>query len=162
MLIKAFVGLILFASFNSYGAKKECIVLLDKLQNIQAQQRQGQTFKSSVKLREKEDVARQNWWNCENNKTKPKSKTKSKKAKKKVLLKNNNKPLVKKASQVFSSNQAIIVKGRFSGDKQLQWLSYYKRPKKCARPKTTQIFAFCMEDKTAQQDKFEAEFENNN
>lgn len=163
MLIKLFMVMLLIASFQSYGAKKECADLLDKFQNIQSEQKQGQSFKNSVKLRKKEDVARQKWWDCENNKIKPKTKkkTKSVKKKKSIKLKKTYKPSFKDAPQVFSSNQQIVVKGRFSGKKQLHWLSYYKRPKECAKPKTTQVFAFCIEDKTKQQNKFEQEFQKN-
>ena len=163
MLIKLLIGVLFIVSFESYGAKQQCAVLLEKLQNIQSQQKQGQPFKSSIKLREKENVARKKWWDCEKNKVKPKTKdkVKSKKKKKSIKLKKSYKPLNTDTPQVFSSNQPIVVKGRFSGEKQLHWLLYYKRPAECAKPKTTQVFAFCIENKTEQQSKFEEEYEKN-
>jgi len=159
MLIKLFMVMLIIASFQSYGAKKECADLLNKFQNIQSEQKQGQSFKNSVKLRKKEGVARQKWWDCENNKAK--KKTKSTKKKKSIKPNKTYKPLSKDVPQAFSSNKQIVIKGRFTGKKQLHWLSYYKRPKECAKPKTTQVFAFCIEDKTKQQNKFEQEFQNN-
>ncbi|WP_426369254.1 hypothetical protein [Pseudocolwellia sp. HL-MZ7] len=157
MFIRLIALMLMVMSFQSYGAKKECAGLLDKFQNIQSQLKQGQSIKSSASLRKKEDIAREKWWDCENNKT-----TSSSTSKKKVVkLKKTDKSILEDAPKVFSSNKNIVIKGRFSGDKQLQWLEYYQRPKKCGRPKTTQVFAFCMEDKTEQQNKFEQEYQNN-
>ncbi|WP_426359789.1 hypothetical protein ACPUVO_06060 [Pseudocolwellia sp. HL-MZ19] len=163
MFIRLIALMLMVMSFQSYGAKKECAGLLDKFQNIQSQLKQGQSIKSSASLRKKEDIAREKWWDCENNKTTSSSTSKKKKTYKKkvVKLKKTDKSILEDAPQVFSSNKNIVIKGRFSGDKQLQWLEYYQRPKKCGRPKTTQVFAFCMEDKTEQQNKFEQEYQNN-
>jgi hypothetical protein len=160
-----FLVVIFITSFQSHAAKKECVELLNKYHNVQSQQRQGSSFKRSISLRKKEDAARQKWWACENNKLKPKAKSKNKITKKKykkktIKLVNNSNKTIKKTPRVFSSNN-IVIKGRFVGDKQLQWLSFYKRPKECAKPKTTQVFAFCMEDKMTQQDAFEQQFKEN-
>jgi hypothetical protein len=154
----------MITSFESFGAKKECAELLEKFQNIQSQLKQGQSIKSSASLRKQEDEARDKWWNCENNKSTSSSKNENiKTAKKKAIVKSttSDNATLQYAPQVFSSNKDIVIKGRFSGEKQFQWLEYYQRPKKCARPKTTQVFAFCMEDKTEQQNKFEEEYQNN-
>lgn len=157
---------IFITSFQSHAAKKECAELLNKYHNVQSQQRQGHSLKSSISLRKREDKAREKWWDCENNKLKPKSKkkktnkTKSHSKKKTIKLSQNPTKPANDTTSVFSSNRNIVIKGKYTGDKQLQWLTFYKRPKKCARPKTTQVFAFCMEDKTAQQNAFEQQYKN--
>lgn len=157
---------IFITSFQSHAAKKECAELLKKYHNVQSQQRQGHSLKSSITLRKKEDKARQKWWDCENNKLTSKSKkkknnkAKSHSKKKTIKLSQTSTQSSNNTRGVFSSNRNIVIKGKYTGDKQLQWLRFYKRPKKCARPKTTQVFAFCMEDKTAQQNAFEQQYKN--
>ncbi len=150
-------------SSNAAAAKKQCAELLTKLHNIQAQQRQGQSLKNSNKLRSKEDLARERWWDCENNKTTAKTKKKKKRTAKKlkneIKVVKRKKP-AKRVKQEFSSNK-LVIKGKYSGQKQVQWLAFYKRPKKCARPKTTQVFAYCMEYKEKQQQVFEKQYQNN-
>lgn len=142
----------------SFAAKKECTELLTKFHNIQAKQRQAQSLKNSNRLNEKEDIARERWWDCENNKQLSKNK--------KSFIKKTNKPKKKtsqlyrkdkQSAQHFSSNK-LVLKGRYSGDKQFKWLAFYKRPKKCVRPKTTQAFAYCMDHKEKQQLEFEKQY----
>jgi len=164
-LIYSLIVVLALSSFESYGAKKHCAELLTKLHNVQSQQRQGYSLKKGERLRKKEDAARKQWWDCENNRNKPKAKSKRKKKKSKLskttMNKKNNKHTRSKDNknipQGFSSNN-IVIKSKFSGEKQVQWLNFYKRPKKCARPKTTQIFAYCMEEKIEQQQVFEQQY----
>lgn len=162
-LIQLLIIVISLSSFQSYGAKKHCAKLLTKFHNIQAQQRQGSSLKKSKQLRKKEDLARERWWNCESSRSKPKVKSTKKKLK---SSKNQSKkktiklyPSNKKADipRVFTS-KSIVIKSKFKGNKQAQWLNFYKRPAKCAKPKTTQVFAYCMEDKTTQQQVFEQKY----
>lgn len=152
-------GLSLLSS-SVFAAKKECASLLTKLHNVQAQQRSGQSLKNSNRLRKKEDLSRKNWWECENNKNKKKRSSTNKKYK---VLKKKSANVYKKnksAKHVFASNK-LVIKGKYSGQEQSKWLAFYKRPKKCARPKTTQVFAYCMEHKEQQQKVFEKEYQIN-
>ena len=149
---------------TAYAAKKECAVFLNKYHNIQAQQRQGQSIKSSNNLRKKEDLARERWWDCENNKTTNIKKKNNKKPSAKSSKINENKTIKhykndKEPILSFSSNK-LVLKGRYSGDKQFKWLDFYKRPKKCLRPKSTQIFAYCMDHKEKHQTIFEQQYTN--
>ena len=161
------IVLIALLSNNAVAAKKECAELLNKFHNIQAKQRQGQSIKNSNSLREKEDLARERWWDCENNKS-PSKKKKYKKKKKSVVKNassnyNSNAKIYNRALKPiksFSSNK-VVLKGRYSGDKQFKWLAFYKRPKKCGRPKTTQVFAYCMDHKEKQQMIFEQQYKSN-
>lgn len=151
-----FILIILCNSTIVFAAKKECAELLIKFKSVQAEQRQAQSIKNSNRLSDKEDVARERWWDCENNKQMTKNTTspvKNKNSPKKNTLQLYN----KKTIQHFSSNK-LVLKGRYSGDKQFKWLDFYKRPKKCVRPKTTQVFAYCMEHKEKQQLKFDKQY----
>ncbi len=75
---------LLIFSTNS-AAKKRCKPLLEKLHNTQMMQRKSYSLKRGQSLREKEDKARDKWWQCENSSLsafKSKYGTKKKKAKK--------------------------------------------------------------------------------
>ena len=124
MRIQLLLIIFILGSFKSYAAKKESTALLEKLHIIQSKQRQGQSLNNSIKLREKEDAARQKWWACENNKLKPKSKKQKtvKSTKKRIKLKNNKREPIEAQPQDFSANGNIMIKGRFSGEKQFHWL----------------------------------------
>ena len=76
-------------SFLATAGKKHCQSYRNKLDNIQAQQRQASSHKRSISLSNKEAKARDKWWRCETGKLKPKSK-KKKKAKSKPSSKKNN------------------------------------------------------------------------
>lgn len=56
---------------------------------------------------------------------------------------------------LFVSNRSIVVRAKYQGDQLQAWLSYYQPEKKFARPKSTQTFAVCVEDKRRQQGEFE-------
>ncbi|WP_085298388.1 hypothetical protein [Cognaticolwellia mytili] len=73
--------LLVMFSFSAFAGKKQCQTYREKLDNIQAQQRQSNSLKRSNSLSVREDKARDTWWRCENGKLKKKSK-KKKKAKK--------------------------------------------------------------------------------
>jgi len=163
------IAAVLSTSQSAYAAngsiQKKCAKYLNKLDNIQSQQRQGNSLKRSINLRKKEDVARKKWWDCKNNKIKTTKKYKKKnhvKSKYKTKQKNTTtrNAHLQPNQHVFSTNNNIFIKGRYSGDKQFKWLAFYQRPKQCARPKTTQVFAYCMEDKLAQQQVFEQQYKN--
>ena len=157
--------LLLMHSMPVIAAKKHCQSYRQKLDNIQSQQRQGNSLKRSNSLAKKEKKARDTWWRCETGKLKPKSK------KKKVKLKSKKKPSKKyyktdkkqhsklaKTLVPFANSKAIVVKAKYQGEKLQAWLKYYRPEKKCARPKSTQIFAACVEDKRRQQGEFEESY----
>jgi len=155
------LSFLIFLPSTAYAAKKHCAELLAKLHTVQAQQRQGHSFKQSIRLREKEDNAREKWWKCENTrkpsitKNKPASTSKKlrKKPQKRLFLSDQNNA----TSPVFSSSN-IVIKHKYKGEKLAQWFAFYQRPKQCAKPKTTQVFAYCMEHKSTQQALFEKQF----
>jgi len=112
------LALILFFSQNAVAGKKRCQSLLTKLQNIQAQQRQGYSAKKGISLQARADKARDKWWRCENTSKYSKSQ-RSKKGQRKSLAKKRNLTSVNKIndqkSKPFISSQAIVIKSRFKG-----------------------------------------------
>lgn len=167
ILFKLFLVLLL-SSFIATAGKKHCQDYRKKLDNIQAKQRQANSNKRSNSLATQETTARNKWWSCETGKLKPKVK-KRKKPKKKISNKqkklkhsrravnkkqnNNNKPLVP-----FASNSPLVVRATYQGDKLQAWLQFYQADKICARPKSTQQFAACVEDKRRQKIEFEKSY----
>ena len=160
--------MILLGSFSATAGKKHCQAYRSKLDNIQNQQRQASSNKRSQRLSNKEAKARNTWWQCETGKLKPKLKKKKKKKKSKKKYTNNKKqnktihelkdhkpikPLVP-----FASNNPVIVRSIYQNAKLQAWLLFYKPAKMCARPKSTQQFAACVEDKRRQQRAFEQSY----
>lgn len=166
------------------AAKEHCQKFRDKLDNIQAQQRQGNAAKKGLTLRDREDAARDKWWQCEHttgitstkSKAKAKTKTKAKaKAKQRLTADNNNSTSTSthtaehqhiglqsgtKANPVipFSTTKPIVIASEFTGAKLAAWLQYYQQPSQCGRPKTTQLFAYCVEQRKQQQVEFEKHY----
>ena len=148
-----------------WATKKACQPYLDKLRNIQSQQRAGYSNKKGRSLADREQKARDKWWQCQQGKLK---KSKSKKTKRKA--KNTNKamagisqfPLVsstsKHKSKALSFTGALTIKAKFSGIKQQAWLDYYQQPQKCKQPKSTKVFARCLEDEQRQQEEFDRQY----
>lgn len=154
--------LLFFFSFL-YGeafAQEKCQAELNKLENIKSQQRQGHSLKKSNSLRKQEEKARKKWWQCKNNVRPHKAKRSLKKnqrvAKKVQVSKITKvKPISPNKQQLKPiTYHAPIITAPFTGERQQQWLRYYKMPKQCHRPKTTQVFAYCAENKQAQQREF--------
>jgi ABC-type multidrug transport system fused ATPase/permease subunit len=155
-------------SFLAIAGKKHCQSYRKKLDNIQAQQRQASSLKRSNSLSAREAKARDSWWRCETGKLKAK-KEKKKKAKKKYSKKLKQKNITqqnaanrpKKSSKVlipFASNRAVVVRAKYQGEQLKAWLTFYRPAKMCARPKSTQQFAACVEDKRRQQAAFESSY----
>ncbi|NQZ23414.1 MAG: hypothetical protein HRT53_15345 [Colwellia sp.] len=145
----------------SYAGKTQCQPYLDKLRNVQSQQRQGHSFKRSEALNKRETKARKKWWQCERGLLKTtKSRQNKKQQSTKVIKKHQlatytKKNGVKLNQSPFQTSNALVIKSRYQG-KQLQaWLKYYQQPKQCQRPKTTKQFAFCVENRRSQQMSFE-------
>jgi len=147
------------------AAKKRCKPLLEKLHNIQALQRSGYSAKRGLSLRGREDKARDNWWQCEN------GRGKSKQHSAKKMNKNNESKTVSHnlqskrvtsktiiAGAPFKTNNAIVIKSKYQGDKKQAWLNYYQQPNKCLRPKSLSVFAFCSENKRTQRINFEDQY----
>jgi len=157
----AFLSAILWYIPVSYAGKAQCQSYLDKLRNVQSQQRQAHSFKQGERLNKREAKARKKWWQCERgllktNKTRKKNKPKpTRVAKKYHLPTSTQKTRVKLNQSPFQTSNALVIKSRYQG-KQLQaWLKYYQQPKQCMRPKTTKKFAFCVENRRLQQISFE-------
>jgi len=157
-----FVIFTLLFSMPSYAGKKQCKAYLEKLHNIQTQQKQGNSLKRSESLKKRETKARHKWWQCErgqlktlkpksNKQKKPKGKLASRQPKRINLLKEVMKPKIKP----FQTSNAVVIKSRYQGKKLEAWLQYYQQPKKCQRPKSTKQFAFCVENRRMQQLAFE-------
>jgi len=141
-------------------AKKRCQQLLVKLQNIQAQQRQGHSAKRGQSLRAREDKARANWWQCENNSSKYKKKRTKNKSKKSEMDSYQAKLIARSSKDIeagtpFKTSQTIVITSKYQGKKKRAWLAYYQQPERCLRPKTLQVFAFCSEDKHSQRLAFD-------
>jgi len=156
-IILLFLMLSLFATY-SFAGKTRCKPLLDKLQNIQAQQRSGYTAKQGTRLQNRADTAREKWWRCENSMHYVGiNKKKAKKSQLQTRRNNiNNKPL--KVLQPFATSKAIVVRSRFKGEQQQAWLDFYEKPEKCKKVKSTKVFAYCMEDKAQQQITFSEQY----
>jgi len=149
--------LVLISSFDVFAGKKRCKPLLEKLQNIQAQQRTAYSVNKGMSLQARADKAREKWWQCENkinqlSKKHKKTKVKAKESKRTTVATIVNNQVIKP----FATSKPIVMKSRFSGKKQQAWLDYYHqhKPAKCKRPKTTKVFAFCIEDKAKQAEIF--------
>ncbi|MBU2925033.1 hypothetical protein KO509_09840 [Colwellia sp. C2M11] len=146
-------------------AKKHCAPLLEKLHHVQSLQRNGYSVQEGIRLRKREDAARERWWQCE----KGSRKKKTKKIKKPTKHKNSN--LSKALNNVngvknkdvnvvtpFQSSGAIVIKSKYQGDKQQAWLKYYQQPEGCIKPTNLSVFAACIEDKQAQRGNFEQHY----
>lgn len=138
----------------SYAGKKQCQPYLEKLRNIQSQQRHGYGVKKGKSLKNREAKARKKWWQCEQGKLKLAKKSKKKSKQKKLPM---NLSSIHKLTKVksFGVSGPLVVKSRYQGKKLQLWLAYYQQPKNCSRPKTTKQFVFCVEDKQAQEIAFE-------
>ncbi|MFT6920054.1 MAG: flagella basal body P-ring formation protein FlgA [Cognaticolwellia sp.] len=166
IMLSSLMLMLLCASFSTTAGKKHCQDYRQKLDNIQAQQRQANTHKRSHSLSSKEAKARDRWWRCETGKLKAKSKSKSKQkvASKKTKNKTRSQsvPLKlyknSKALVPFASNNPLVMRSKYQGEKLRAWLVFYQPAKKCARPKSLQHFALCIEDKRSQQTEFEKSY----
>ncbi|WP_281559705.1 hypothetical protein [Thalassomonas sp. RHCl1] len=164
------LSFLLFLSFSQgLQAKKACKKYLEKLHQVQAKQRNGNSLKQSNKLKEKETRARDTWWACENGKLAKKKKKSKKHQRKKTekiakLTQEKNKGTTKAkkspATPVpFATQRAIVLKAEYQGQQQLDWLAFYKQPDKCQQPKNIKVFAACVEDKRLQQQLFEKNYQ---
>jgi hypothetical protein len=172
IMLSSLMLIFLCASFFATSGKKHCQGYRQKLDNIQAQQRQANTHKRSHSLSSKEAKARDRWWRCETGKLKAKFKSKSKQEKKSKQKVANTKIKNKTRSQSaaltlyknskalipFASNNPLVMRAKYQGEKLWAWLVFYQPAKKCARPKSIQDFALCVEDKRSQQTKFEKSY----
>lgn len=149
--MKVGILILLFTLSTSAFAKKACQAYRESLQNIQAQQRQGHSAKQSARLQERERKAWQKWQDCKKGKLSKKTKRKSKTRYVASPLKASEIEIVSlKQGSAFNTQQGVRMKADFTGADQQAWLDYYQMPKQCRKPKTTQQFAFCMEDREKQ------------
>lgn len=141
------------------AGKKQCQPYLDKLRNIQAQQRVGHSNKKAHSLAKREQKARDKWWQCQQGKLpkkasiKKKKKTRSKGSS--LANKKMQTPIFDQAyAQSASLTNHVVIRGEFSGQKQQDWLDYFQPLEQCLKPSSTQIFAFCLEDRRKQRQQF--------
>lgn len=151
-----------FTTYKANAANSQCQKLKAKLQSIQRQQRQANTVKRSNALKIKETKAFKNWRQCKQGKY-PKKKNKTKKSRgNRAVSKANHRKLKRlppsKAVTPFKTVRTIAINNEYQGAKQVAWLQFYQRPSQCKTPKTTQVFAFCSEDRQAQRRKFEQQY----
>ena len=160
--IKLIIFIITSLLFTSETeAKKRCKPLLEKLYSIQAMQRNSYSSQRGTSLRAKEDKARDKWWQCEQGRgNKRKTKSKSKKSSKnksghysKNFKRNTHKKIL--AGTPFKTNNAIVIKSKYQGNKKQAWIKFYQQPAPCIRPKSLGVFASCSEDKQVQRSNFE-------
>jgi hypothetical protein len=160
MRLTYLLGLIfLLNSFSVLATKKDCQPYLDKLRNIQSQQRAGYSNKKGRSLAEREKKSRDKWWQCQQGKL-PKNKRKKTKQKPNKTI--ANLPLHKASStsgiKTLSFSSKLTIKAKFEGIKQQAWLDYYQQPTKCKVPKSTKTFAYCLEDEQRQQKIFDHQY----
>jgi hypothetical protein len=157
----AFLWVMLLYIPVSYAGKSQCQPYLDELRNIQSQQREGYSAKRGESLNKREAKARKKWWGCERGLLKKIKKSKKKKPKRAKVSKKHQLPNHTQATGVklnqspFQTSNALVIKSRYQGRQLQAWLKYYQQPKQCMRPKTTQQFAFCVENRRLQQMSFE-------
>jgi hypothetical protein len=158
MHIPYIIGFIFLLSCHpALATKKECQPYLDKLRNIQSQQRAGYSNKKGRSLAEREKLARKKWWQCQKGKQ-PKNKNKKANYKLKKKTKINQEVKKPKTYDDFSSENftnKLTIKAKYQGRKQQDWLDFYKQPKQCKKPKTIKVFAYCIENKNKQHLNFE-------
>ncbi|MDG1751664.1 MAG: hypothetical protein P8I03_08390 [Thalassotalea sp.] len=156
-----FIGLIfILNSFSVLATKKACQPYFDKLRNIQSQQRAGYSNKKGRSLAEREQKARDKWWQCQQGKL-PNKKRKKAKQKSKVNSSLSQTPFYKiPTKDTLSFSNKLTIKAKFKGVKQQAWLDYYQQPKKCKMPKSTKVFAYCLEDEQEQQEVFDRQYQN--
>lgn len=144
------------------AANSTCQKLKAKLYSIQGQQRQANTVKRSNALKIKETKAFKNWRQCKQGKyPKKKHKTKKYRINRAISKANLRKPRrlpPSKAVPPFKTIRTIAINNEYQGAKQVAWLQFYQRPSQCKTPKTTQVFAFCSENRQAQRRKFEQQY----
>jgi len=131
-------------------AQKDCTNAKQKLHNHQQKMRQGYTAKNAEALRVKERKLFNDFHTCLNSPSTLASQKKanSKKKKTKNIIDTNT------AETIRWQQGAIAFSGKFSGAKQKAWLLYYKQPKQCGKPKSTQVFAWYTEHKTKSSEVF--------
>lgn len=170
MYVKILVLQLMLMSFFSYAGKKQCQPYLDKLRNIQSMQKVGHSNSKGRSLSQREEKVREVWWQCQQGKL-PKAKakkssnssksansstpTKTTPAKKSFVVSQKTKQAKTGSASEFNLTHKLVIKGKFQGEKQQRWLDYYQPPEKCIKPKSTQTFAFCMENRRLQQQAFD-------
>jgi len=149
------ISIMLFST-HCFAVKKQCLPYLEKLRNVQLQQKVGHTAKRGRSLAVKEEKARDKWWQCSRGKLteSPRKKNKNEKIPEVSV---SQYTVLKSNSKTIFTNQ-LEIKGKYQGQQQQDWLNFYQKPDKCKKTKTTQQFAFCIEDQSRQQNEFEKQW----
>lgn len=140
--------LLVIFSFPSFAATK-CKLEWDALKNVQSQLRHN----STEWLRDKERRNHKAYQDCRKGKKKRKTKNKSYIANSSQNYTQYNKPLPNYRPYGSTINK-LKIKGLFTGDKQQAWLDYYRPPKECLSPKSTQQFSKCLKFRDNEANKF--------
>jgi hypothetical protein len=143
----AIIAAVLFS--NPVFAELKCKKEWDALKNVQTQLR----HKSTEWLRDKEHKKHTKYQECRKN-TNKKSNSNSR-------AKNYGKQSIqlykpKQLANIKKPNYSGNIKGLFTGEKQNSWIKYYKKPKDCIRPKSTQWFAKCLKHRDDEAIKFDS------
>lgn len=145
---------------NQVFAKSKCQREWDDLKNVQRVMKNGHGAQRMEQLRNIEKTYFRKYENCKKGKNKQISKDKSvKKRVNKQTTSIKTKKLVqpKKYYKRELSSQPIEMKARYYDGRQNDWLKYYRAHKspECKKPKSTKLFAKCIEER----DKLSIEFE---
>lgn len=146
---------------------KACQSYLDKLRNVQSQQRNSNTGKQAAKLREREVKYRDAWWQCKQGKAKAKVSRKKKPIKKTytgkqkaphVTYKTQLSAEEQKEKSPFYTGEPVVIKALYKRVKQTFWNKYYQPGDACIYPRSYKVFVMCVEDKARQSRAFERQY----
>ncbi len=143
-MYKLILVTILFFCNHSF-AKSKCPNEWNALKEVQNKLRK----QSSSYLRDKEHKLHKIYQDCR--------KGKNKKIDSYYVKKKNSSSSSSKQYPKYNLKQpeySGTIKGLFEGEKQDAWLNYYKRPRECLKPKTTQQFSKCLNHRDEEATKF--------
>lgn len=154
-MYKLILFLLVLFSFPLFAGSK-CQLEWDALKSVQNQLRQ----KSYEWLREKERRKHKDYQACRKGKNREKAQSRSTRTSQNY----NNQVSNINGSNHISNYRAprtqhktvINIKGYFKGEKQNDWLKYYRevKPKYCNSPKSTSEFAKCLNNEKEEVEKF--------
>jgi len=140
---------------NLVFAELKCKTEWDALKDVQTQLR----HKSTEWLRDKEHKKHSEYQKCRRNTNKQSSSNSRTKHYEKQRIQTYS---PKQLAKIKKSNYSGNIKGIFTGEKQNSWIKYYKKPKECIRPKSTQWFAKCLKHRDDEAIKFNSTWRKQN
>ncbi|WP_394175819.1 hypothetical protein [Thalassotalea litorea] len=151
VVVVIFLLLVCLSIFTSLRAqaKPECEPYHQALANIRAEMRAGYREPRGEILRDKERKLKEKIRLClgyQSRTNNPNNLNQKKgKARHKPAVKSQSSTAVimtKNADQL--GNQALVIRGKFTGKKQAAWLRFYQPSEQCRQPQTTSLFAKCL------------------